>query len=511
VTTTTDTGTPRTAAGAAVPRGSWLAAGVLTAVLALVGGRYGFHRDELYFIEAGHHPAWGYPDQPPLVPLLAAGWDTLVGSRLWLFRLLPAVVAGAIVVVASLTARVMGATRTEQVWTAAATASCALLMGAGHLFSTTTFDIAATATTLLLLLHALQAPRERELRAWLWVGLAAGVTMQVKTLVGFAALAALAGLLAVGPREPLRRPGPYLAAVVAALLAAPNLVWQAANGWPQVEMGRQIAAGSSATSSDRWLVIPMQLLIVGPLLGVVLVAGLVALLRSPRWRPHRWVGVAYLVLLAIVIVTGGKPYYCAGLMLPLLAAGVPWVLGLAARSRGWRVAIVALVAVHVVGSALITLPLTTPASPVTAFANGPNPDQGETVGWDRFVEQVEPTASVTLVAGYDGNWAVLTRNYGEAGALSRYRRSAQEPMPPVYSGHNAYGEWGPPPEAVRRVVVVGWFETSELLRWFETCRDVRRIDNGVGLENEEQGAPVRICEAPRRPWSQLWPEVRHLG
>ncbi len=50
-----------------------LVAGLTGLVLLLVSGRDGYHRDELYFLTAGHHPAWGYPDQPPLVPLLARG------------------------------------------------------------------------------------------------------------------------------------------------------------------------------------------------------------------------------------------------------------------------------------------------------------------------------------------------------------------------------------------------------------------------------------------------------
>jgi hypothetical protein len=505
VTTTPAPATSLTSAAPAVPRGSWLAAAAITLVLAALGGRYGFHRDELYFIEAGHHPAWGYPDQPPLVPLLATAWSDLTGGSLWAFRLVPALLTGLLVVVASLTSRALGGTPAEQVGTAVATAVTALFVGAGHLFSTTTFDILGTATTVLLVIRAVQAPRERDLGPWLAAGLAAGITMEIKTLVASVAVAVLVGLLAAGPWEPLRRPGPYAAALVAAVLAAPNLVWQAANGWPQLELAREISAGSSGTSTDRWLVVPMQLLIVGPMIGIVLVVGLVTLLRSPRWRPYRWIGIAYVVLLVIIVVTGGKPYYSAGLMLPLLAAGVSAVHGWAAPSEGRTTLLGALLAVHVVGSALITLPVSTSGSPITAFANGPNPDMGETIGWDQFVPAVmnsalaEPTTT-----------AILALNYGEAGALDKARREGI-PLPPVWSGHNAYGLWGPPPASVTNAIVVGRYSDQQLARWFERCRVVWRVDNTVDLENEEQGAPIRACEGRRASWLQLWPEIQRLS
>lgn len=100
---------------APIERG-WLLSTAAVAMLALVltSGRYGYHRDELYFIAAGAHPAWGYPDQPLLAPLLARAMDLLAPGSLLVLRA-PAILAcGMTTITIGLLAREAGGGRRAQ-------------------------------------------------------------------------------------------------------------------------------------------------------------------------------------------------------------------------------------------------------------------------------------------------------------------------------------------------------------------------------------------------------------
>ena len=489
--------------GTGLPRGAWLAAAGVLAVLVVAAPGYGFHRDELYFQEAGRHPALGYPDQPPLIPLLAAAVDAVSGGSIVLFRLVPALATALTVLVAALTSRELGGNRVDATWTAVVTALASAVIATGHLFSTTTFDLTLTSACVLLLVRALAEPER--LGRWLLLGAVAGVALEVKTLPATVLLCCGLGVLIAGPRRVLLRPGPWLGAALAIAGALPNLLWQQVNGWPQLALARAIAAGSSGTSVDRWLVVPLQLELTGPVLAVPLVAGLVALLRD---RGLRWLGVAYLALLAVVMMTGGKPYYTLGLVPALLAAGVPPLRAWLARGRLRRVAAGVLVAVNLVVTAVLVLPVV----PASALASTPvtdvNYDAGETVGWGAFTATVE-RALAQVPADHRPGLVVLTGNYGEAGALDRVRRRGAD-LPPIYSGHNAYGLWGPPPGS-GPLLLVGHRTDAEAGRLFTGCRLLATVDNHLGLDNDEQGATVRLCDGPIGSWQEVWPRVRHLG
>src|SRR5688500_16022391 len=94
-------------------------AGAVAVLLLATAGRYGYHRDELYFLRAGREAAFGYVDQPPVTPLLAAAVDAVAPGSLVALRLPAALAAGAVVVLAGLLAREVGGDRTAQLLAAA--------------------------------------------------------------------------------------------------------------------------------------------------------------------------------------------------------------------------------------------------------------------------------------------------------------------------------------------------------------------------------------------------------
>lgn len=357
-TTKSATGERQPTAEPRLARSAFGVAGVTGAVLVALSGGYGYHRDELYFLVAGAHPAWGYPDQPPLTPLIAWATTSLFGDSLVALRLPSALAIAAVVLLAALLAREFGARPGGQVLAAGCTAVSAFVIAVGHLLSTATFDLLAWTALSWLLVRALRTGDP----IWLAVGLVAGIGLLNKTLLAFYLAALTVALLAVGPRAALRAPWLWAGVAVALVLWAPNLWWQATHGWPLLELSTAIAAGGSATSAPRWLFLPFQLVLVSLVLVPVWVIGLWRLLRDPALRMFRVFGIAYLLLAALFLVTGGKPYYLAGLYPVLLAAGAQPVLDWAKRgAASLRSGLVAAaLAVSAAFSVVLFLPVVPP-------------------------------------------------------------------------------------------------------------------------------------------------------
>jgi 4-amino-4-deoxy-L-arabinose transferase-like glycosyltransferase len=490
-----------------------LAAVAVTLVLAAFASGYGYHRDELYFLAAGQHLDWGYADQGPVTPLIARAMSELAPDSLTVLRLPSALAAGITVLLTGLLARELGGRRRAE-WIAVTCAAVAVIvLFTGHLLSTSTFDLLVWAALTWL---AVRAVRTGDDRLWLIAGVVLGVGLLNKPLPAFLALGMLAGVAIAGPRRLLRNPYVWSGAAIALALWSPWIIWQADRGWPQIDVSREIAAGGSASSETWWAIVPFQVLLVSPVLAPIWIAGLVRLFRDPAVRDFRFLAWGWVLLAVVFMATGGKPYYLAGLLPALIGAGAVrvdgWLDRGRARLRG--AALLAGVVVSAVTGMLISLPVlpASSADPVISV----NEDVGETIGWPEFAQTV---AHVYRDLPSRDRAVIFTRNYGEAGAIDRYGPDLG--LPHAHSAHNAYWDWGPPPDGSAPVIAVGFdpraapvapagasaHEGAQL----RDCSLAARIDNDPGVDNDEEGAPVFVCGGPQRPWSQLWPALRLLG
>jgi 4-amino-4-deoxy-L-arabinose transferase-like glycosyltransferase len=472
-------------------------AGLVALLLATVN-RYDYHRDELYFRVLGQHPAWGYVDQPPLTPLLGRLSTAALGDSLWAFRLPAVLLVAATAVLMALVARELGGAAGAQVLAALGMVSAFPLIG-GHTTATATADLVVWTAVLLFAIRAL---RRDQPRWWLAAGVVTGIGLYNKHLVVLLLLCLGVALLVVGPRRVLLSPWLWAGVGIALVLGSPNLIYQITHGWPQLEMAKALTRNKG--DDARATLVPLQLIMLGLPLLPIWVAGLVRLWRD---RPVRAVAVAYPVMCVLLFVIAGQPYYTIGLQLVLYAAGcVATVRWFAARR--WRLALVAAaVAVNVVVSALIALPLV----PVAVLGRTPIPAINQVtrdqIGWPAYVRQVAdayhglPDADRAVAV-------IITGNYGEHGALVRY--GGRYGLPAVYSGQNELWYLARPPESATVVVVVGYGDDDEWVnRRFGSCTTVGHLDDGVRVDNEEQGQPVRVCRNPRTTWRVLWADFQH--
>jgi 4-amino-4-deoxy-L-arabinose transferase-like glycosyltransferase len=473
-------------------------AGVTVALLLLLANEYGFHRDELYFIVAGRHPALGYPDQPAFTPLVSAAAVSLFGLTPTAIRILPALSAGGVVVLAAMMVRELGGSTRAQALSALLTAVSGLL-AAGHLDSTTTYDLLAWAVIAWLVVRLLAGADPRQ---WLLVGLVAGIGLENKHTVLFLGFGLAAGFLAARRWELVRGRWTWLALALAVVLWAPNLAWQAQHGFPQLDMASRISAGDNRTK------LPLELmLLLGTFTFPILLAGGWWLLRDRSalsWRPLGWAVIAVLV---VVVATNGKSYYAVGFLPLLAAAGAIQLDGWLARARLPIRAVVAGAVIALTG--VLTGLLALPIVPLSSLGATPIPDvyheAGAQVGWPQLVATVTGVVD-TLSPGERARAVILTANYGQAGAIELLGQG----LPPVVSGHNGYWDWGPPPDDRTLIVLVGEWWPSSWAPMLGRCEPRAVVDNGFGVPNDEQGTPVQVCPSMAQPWSVIWPDLRHL-
>jgi len=470
-----------------------------------VAGRYGFHRDELYYLAAGRHPSLGYVDYPPITAWMARLSTLVFGHSLVGLRAWPAMAGAVIVVLGGLIARELGGGRFAQILAALLVLCSPMFLGSNSMFQTVSFDELTWAVCLYLVARLLA--RGGPPRLWLAIGVAFGIGLETKYTILVLGMGFAVGLALTAQRRWLVTPWPWLAALIAAALLAPNLVWQATHGWPTLEfLGNHNAEMAAENPPTRF--VSEQLLLIGFALVPLWIAGLVHLLRHPRFR---MLGLAAVVVILVLLVQRAKSYYAGPVYPVLLAAGAISFERFLSRQtsprrrrRQVRSMIVAL-AISSVMAAPFALPVLPIDQMVRYHLDELRSDYAEMLGWPELVGTVA-AAYRSLPPDERATARVLAANYGEAGAVDWF--GPRLGLPSAISGHDTFWFWRPRQRTVGPLLTLG-YQAPELR---SLCGDLRRVGtvtNDAGADNEERGGPIYLCRDLRIPL-ESWPAFRRF-
>ncbi|HLI56586.1 MAG TPA: glycosyltransferase family 39 protein, partial [Actinomycetota bacterium] len=486
--------------------GVFLPAAVAFLALVAFSGRYGWHTDELYFLEASKHMAWGYVDQPPFAVAIVWLARHLFGESLSGLRLFPALSDAGTVILAGLIARELGGRRVGQVIAAASVAAGPVFMASSQIANTTPYDLTAWAAITLLIVRIV---RTDDQRLWLAVGAVLGLALlnneTVLLLVGGVGV----GLLLNGQGRLAWSPWMWAGALLALAIWAPNLVWEARHAWPSVAMSKALRREHSGIGDSIAFVFEQLILPGWPVL-LIWIPGLWALWREPRFRPYRWGAIGYAVMfVANDVVIGDRPYYLGGIYALLLAAGACVLEEVLDRRRAlfsrrqprrallWRSS--PAVIGWIVVTAILGSPAVLPVLPANALGKSAllsSGNLGAEVGWLGLVATVGHVYRSVPVAERP-SVTIVTEDYGAAGAIALY--GSRFGLPPAYSGHNNYWYWGTPAPALGTAILVGFTPSQLPTKAFRSIRQVATFRNAAGVNNGEEGDLIWLATGQTIP------------
>ncbi len=475
--------------------------------------RYGYFRDELYFIACGRHLAWGYVDQPPLVAL-AAWLAQPAHDALLALRVLPCLAAALTAYVAVQIARELGGGRFAQWLAGVAVALTPAYLLLGNVLTTTSFE---PLSWILVVWCAM--------RRW-WLPLAAAATFGLygKYSMALLLLALLIGLLLTKERRDLATPWLAICAAITFVLVLPNLWWQAAHGWPFFAVLQGDAAHrhafnngwlleSQSLVSNAWSFASEQLVYTNPLAAPVWLCGLIAPFTWQRLRGLRFISLAYVVLFIAAVALEAKGYYIIGIYGALLAIGAVVV----ERAMAWlRVALFAALA----ATAIATMPLSIPVLPIGGFigysqalgltgqgadAHVIQPIYAEQFGWDRLARDV---AGVYNALPDRANVAIYADTYADAGAIDFFGPAYG--LPSAIGSQNSYWLWGTHGYSGNTIIAIGATRIDLVKQYYRTCTLVRSSNEPLKWVVEGP-APIFVCTNPTMPLDQIWPHLRWYG
>jgi hypothetical protein len=480
-------------------------------------GRFGYSYfvDELYYLDASHHLAWGFVDFPPLFPAITALIRWTIGESLWVVRVIPALSGAALIVMTALMARDLGGRRFAQGLAGLGILVAPLWLALHSIYTMNALDQLLWTGCAWLVIRII---RDQRPQLWLWLGAVAGLGLLNKHAMAFFLLALGVGILLTPERRALRTQWFWLGGVLAGALFLPNLVWVVSHHFPHFEALANIRHSGRDVRLNPFQFVAQEIELFNPLTFPLWASGLAWFLFDREGRRYRILGWTFLGVIAEMLLLDGRVYYPAPAYPMLFAAGgiaiERWFAGRAARIV--RIAYPALLAV----SGLVLAPLFVPILPPETYARytgaihlappqienhlqGPLPQLfADTFGWKEMATEVA-RIYYSLPPSDRAKAAILGQNYGQAGAIDLFGPALG--LPPAISGHLSYFLWGPR-EYTGEVTMILDDHRERLEELFGNVQLAGHVSHPYSMPY--QHFDVWVCRQPRQSLQALWPQIK---
>jgi hypothetical protein len=481
--------------------------------------RYNYFRDEFNYLSCGDHLAWGYVDQPPLLPFLTRVSRIILGDSLRSIRFLPALATSVAVVLTAMIAREFGGRRFALILSALAVLVAPIYLSSGSLLVTNSLEPLLWMGCVYFAILAIK----RDARYWLWFGIVAGLGLEEKYSIAVFGFGIVVGLILTPHRRVLLNKWFWIGGMAAFLIFLPNLLWNIHNHMPFLELMHNIRASGRDVQLSAFQFFVQQVLLLHPLTAPIWIAGVIALLRWRRLKNYRMLGWCYLTAFIVFVVLKGKNYYLAPIYPMLFAAGAVAIETAIERThRAWLKAWLpsATIVLLLAGGAWLA-PLVVPVFSVEHFIsymnslplNLPRSEHSherailpqhyaDQFGWEEMTAMTAQAWS-RLTPEERRDCGIFAQDYGQAGAIDFFGR--RYGLPPALSGHQTYFLWGPRGYSGNCMIVLD--DRKEVLdKLFEHVEYVGTSDNPYALE---RNIPVFLCKGSKfGSLTDLWPKLK---
>jgi 4-amino-4-deoxy-L-arabinose transferase-like glycosyltransferase len=489
----------------------WTTVAIVALVFFSTASRYDAFRNELYFIACGRHPAFGYADLPPLVPIIAAATQ-LFGVNVWLLRLPSILALLALIPITADFARVLGGDHVSAWMAALGVALAPLLLGVASTLGTPSFEPLGWTLCSYLIARALM---RGETNLLIWAGVVAGITMETKYGIAGWMIGLGLGIVLTSARRIIFTRELWIGIALAVVIAAPSLIWQQLHGWPFRETIRYATEYRNFTGTPIRFEIK-QIFAMNLALAPLWITGIIAPFVSRRLRDARFLAIAFVVAIALIIRSHGKDYYAAPAYPTMFAVGA---VASAEIPRWLRTLWYAIAVALLVPLLPVVFPILSPPA-LQHYLNThhlrPSPNEREAVGapltqifsdelgWRPLEHQIADIYRA-LPADEQARAAIIAMDYGEAAAIDVYGRA--DGLPPALCGQLQYWFWGT--HGYDGSVIIGVNGDPEM--WARMCdkSEVVATFGGPYTLPFENG-PIVLCHGLRRPLPEMWHRFRRM-